>query len=242
MGLASVARCFVLFALGMAALGGCGSATAPPKPVASTKPLDGYGKIKLGISFREAMEGLDAGDFNPYSLRQCLDDLPLDGCFLSASENASAYEVQDGIPYVLALSFNRHDKLTDINLSYSREKKVTQAECLTLHERTLDWLTKAYGEFRFSTHHNQKDPARQVRSTPDKHQYAVALTQKDFFVTAPMRSLGNLPAEVTDRVITEWGRDRYVSLFTTFIIVDGKPACSVDIGISEPASIERRKP
>src|SRR3546814_14271324 len=87
----------------------------------------------------------------------CSSDLLLElavrGCYLTPDNNLISYTSVDGIPYTLALSFNRFDKLTDISLKYEREmiddpdQTMSLEDCRAIHERTADWLVKDFGAF-----------------------------------------------------------------------------------------------
>lgn len=200
--------------------------------------IDGYAGIKFGASLNEALATFDVRLFNPAGLSDCLKDLPLKGCFLSGDREATPFQIKDGIPYRLTLSFNRLDKLTDIDLNYDREGDISRDQCLEMHERTLDWMVREYGAMRAAS---SKEGSDEARTTPAKNPYFVGTGKDGFFVTRPMRTAANIEPVVADQPITKWDNRRYTSLLTHFLVVDGKPMCGVNVSFSEPESVERRK-
>lgn len=92
----------------------------------------------------EAVGSVGSERFNPSGMKECLEDLPLKGCFLSPDTDAEPFVIEDGIPYKLSLDFNKYDRLTDIGLSYRREGQITRTECLSIHERALDWVNNQF--------------------------------------------------------------------------------------------------
>ncbi len=203
----------------------------------TTQPLEGYGTIKFGSTFQEAISAVGADLFNSVSVSECFKDLPLKGCYLSRNSDAQPYRIIEGIPYTLSLSFNRFDKLTDIGMNYDREKDISQSDCLNLHERTLDWLAKEYGQFRFPT--KQKEQIQRL-VTPARNVYEVWTNSNGSAITSPMRTVSSsTPTALEEQPIVKWDSKRYVSLLTTFIVVGGSPICSVNVDFSEPVSVER---
>jgi len=200
--------------------------------------INGYAGIEFGTSLNEALATLDVRLFNPAGLRDCLKDLPLKGCFLSGDSEAAPFQIKDGIPYRLTLSFNRLDKLTDVDLNYDREGDISRDQCLEMHERTLDWMVREYGDMRAASSQEGPDEAR---TSPAKNSYFVGTGKDGFFVTRPMRTAANVEPTVAEQPITKWDNRRYASLLTYFIVVDGKPMCGVNVSFSEPESVERRK-
>ncbi|HQS98606.1 MAG: hypothetical protein B7X90_14970 [Novosphingobium sp. 17-62-19] len=200
--------------------------------------IEGYAGIKFGTSLNEALASLEVRLFNPASLNECLKDLPLKGCFLSGDREAAPFQIKDGIPYRITLSFNRLDKLTDVDLNYDRDGDISRDQCLEMHERTLDWMVREYGTMRASFSQEGPDEAR---TTPAKNSYYVGSEKDGFLVTRPMRTAAKAEPNVANQPITKWDNRRYASLLTHFIVVDGKPMCGVNVSFSEPESVERRK-
>jgi len=217
---------------------------SPSKPAgeqrAERPPLKGYGALNFGSSFTDAIASVGSDRFNPFGFNECLDDLPLKGCFLSPDTDAAPFVIEGGIPYMLMLDFNKYDRLTDIGLKYDREGEITREECLSIHERTLDWATRQFGPFWASA---GKEPRITERTTPGSNKYLLGDVPGDNFVTAPMRTLSSPPSvTLQKKPITQWDNERYVSLLSHFIVVDGKPMCGVNLDFNEPQSVERRPP
>lgn len=62
-------------ALAFAVLSSCGP--GGKDDAGSDRKLEGYAGLKLGSSFEEAMLIATPGDFNPYGLKKCLEDMPI---------------------------------------------------------------------------------------------------------------------------------------------------------------------
>lgn len=144
---------------------GCGRATdagLPKEAEASPAKISGWGQLKLGQTFEDALVIVASGRFDPIGMRECLNELPLRGCGIYEPASEIAVERKDGIPYHRSLSFNRLGQLTDIGLRFAKEGDVTPAECLDVHGRTLDWLTRDHGPLAQRVteerHTNQKSP------------------------------------------------------------------------------------
>lgn len=237
--------CHCLPALAAVALASCDGIPAEENVSGKTatesgKPIEGYGELKFGSTLMEVLAQTGSERFNSYGMKLCLDDLPLKGCFLSPASDAAPYLIEGGIPYKLGLDFNKFDKLTDIQLSYDREGKTSFDECLSLHERTLEWLAGRYGEFPLQL--SAKDPL-ETRKTPGGVPYLLGRTKNGSFVSGSTRTApARLPSSVRRKPITEWDNERYVWLLSHYIVVGGRPNCHVGIQFSEPESVERRPP
>ena len=230
--------------LGAALLTACNSAPAANNKLAQTNQtkggsIEGYGGVKFGSSFMDAIGTLGGEMFNPVAVSECFQDLPLKGCYLSSNTDGALFEVRDGVPYKLTLSFNRYDKLTDIGLSYSREGDISKADCLSIHERTLDWLAREYGQLRFP---EETKPSTELRKTAGGIVYQVWQDEKGSLISSPMRTVTSpVRTGVEEEPIPNWNNDRYVSLLSHFIIVNGTPMCEVGVDFKEPKSVERPK-
>ena len=168
-----------------------------------------------------------------------------DGCFLSADEG-EAFAPEEGIALSPYLSFNKFGKLTDIGLQYEQEGRVSQSDCLELHERTLDRLTREVGKLRFpdvTKDDEKQEPGwrRETRQTAEKNSYRASLKGASFFVTTPMRSHFSGTRFPTSKPIPDWNDQAYVSLMTTFLVYDSTPNCSVSIGYHSGPKVLRRK-
>jgi hypothetical protein len=202
--------------------------------------ITGYGPLTFGASFKDVITTLDSDLFNPVSVSECFKDLPLKGCYLSRNSEDIPFEMKEGVPYTLSLSFNKWDKLTDIGLGYDREEDISRADCMQIHERTLDWVSAAYGPMRVSAGGSEGENRYVRGKTRRGNLYEVSSLDGGFFVTSPMRTVSpNSSKAAETRPIPEWDQDRYVSILSTFIVVDGKPICNVDVKFSEPTSVER---
>jgi hypothetical protein len=146
-------------------------AEAPAKP----RGVSGYGDLKFGMSFDEAMALTSASMFNPYSLKGCLSERPIRGCTLHPDSDLTAFETVAGIPYGLGLAFNRFDKLTDVDLEFKRrdEEKILKDDCQQIHERTLDWVAKEYGPFGKPRNPEDAKQAKMIRTKSGTPYYAV---------------------------------------------------------------------
>lgn len=232
-----------LLILALAALASCGhSENANNSAVnaqADRPPVAGFNDLRLGMQYQEALALAGVERFNPVSLAECPRRLPLRGCFLPPrSRETAPYEIREGIPYDLLLSFNRFGRLTDIDLEYQRETGITPEECLSLHSRTLDWLTRDYGPFQAQTvRPGPRAGGAQLRRihTPGGIPFDVSIFPGGDFVTPPTRQANG--AVDRQRPITQWDNRRYVSLLSSFIVVNGTPHCSVGVSIQEPASV-----
>lgn len=225
---------------------GCGSNAASENGsaaagVAATarKAIDGYGDIKFGSSFVSAIGLLGHEPFNPVAVSECFKDLPIKGCHLTRNAE-HIFEMRAGIPYSLTLMFNKLDKLTDIGLDYSREGDVKRADCLSLHERTLDWLVADYGQLRTPVSSKEEGPIEGRRTSQGNTYQLGAPGENGGFVTLPMRTVSTpTRAAVETKPIPEWNDQRYVSLLSVFIVVDGKPMCMVNADFNEPRTVLR---
>lgn len=195
----------------------------------SGNPLDGFGDLKFGMSFDQALTATSTQMFNPYGLRECLSQLPIRGCLLVSGDNvASIYTRVEGIPYGLALDFNRFDQLTDIHLKFNRDgydsenERISSSDCLSVHERTIDWISQRYGAVTAP----RKDDSVTVRRTEGARTYPISLQKNGDFL-----SLGLIKVP----------ENREISILSHFMTIDGKPICRIDLEFSDSKSVERRK-
>jgi hypothetical protein len=199
------------------------SAEAAPTPAAAE--LTGYGRVRFGMSFNEVLADIGGDPFNPSSIVSCARDMPLRGCFLAPNrESAAPFAMRDGIPYMLDVSFNRLDHLTDIGLSYERESGITEDECLQLSGRTLDWLTRDYGAFQPQGHGRDEGRVRQVR-TPAGNTLPVLSTPNQGFIIT---------------MIADLHGGRRVDLLAIEFPIASDPHCRIAINLGEPQNVERR--
>lgn len=230
-------------------LAGCGQAqvdnSAAPTPHPTYKAVGEFKGIELGSSFEEVISTVDADLFNPYGLKECFQEIALRGCFLSRKSDDTIFEMRSGVPYALKLSFNRFDKLTDLGLNYHREGKISADQCRDIFARTIDWVAQDYGPV---THRNPSERSGErpeegnvVAKTPDGNEYAYLKPHSDGsyvtkFINLASETVVNDSAKDKGRVLTSRG----VSLFSSYIVVNDKPICDVDLEFVEPDRVERR--
>lgn len=194
-------------------------------PTATSTQLDGYANLKFGSGWTEnvASTGLDL--FDSARLQSCQIDLPVRGCLLLPRDNLTTFRSIGGIPYGLGLAFNRFDKLTDIHLKFSRDEtesqdeKISSSDCLTIHERTLDWLTKDYGIFL-----NKNELREKNYKTKDGNIYSTRKSKFGNFLTILRKNFSD-------------GRE--IFLLSYYVTVGSNHICNIDINFSEVASVER---
>ena len=92
-------------ALALAMLSSCGPSGQTDG--GSVRKLDGYAGLKLGSTFEEAMVIAAPRNFSPYGLKECLEDMPIEGCILFPENDRTTFQRVQGIPYGLQLEFNR---------------------------------------------------------------------------------------------------------------------------------------
>ncbi len=219
-------------AMAMASLASCGpSGQLQGK---SDRELDGYAGLKLGSTFEEAMLVAAPSDFNPSGLNECLEDMPIKGCFLSPENDLSTFRRVQGIPYGLQLEFNRLGALTDITLRFTRRRTydddlnpvsatITKSECSSVVERTIDWVSAEYGNL---VSKQPKGSDFQPAKTANGNAYwrNKSTDGSGFFATGDVEFKGS----------------RSVGLFAYFLLLDGEPDCSISVLFKEASKIERR--
>lgn len=213
-------------------------AAARPEP-------SGINGLALGSSFEDVIGSLRPNLFNPVSLKECFDDLPLLGCSLSRNENA-VFMRKNGIPYALQLSFNRLDKLTDIQVSFRREKQISAAQCKDIMARTVDWTTEQYGALTIEPVRRRWSAKERknvdLQRTPQGHEVAFSKAVDDTGYTSLFHRLARTPFRKArdDAKAPEEALERTLTVFSSYIVVGGDPICDVDVSIEEPAAVERR--
>lgn len=229
--------------IGMAILAGCNASPLPPKSEEAgvgepkVKPIDGYEDIKFGQGFNEVMAA-HGGVFDPYYVRSCYKNLAINGCSLSTPRDGPPFQMIDGIPYRLTVRFNKFDKVTDIQLQYIREGSgINGDDCRSIHERTLDWLTRDYGKF-YSPNYDLKG-AKLSRTPAGNTYFTGPQDESGSWVSIFARTYAGVPSpEVLKKPLTKWDGRRYAESFTTFIVASGNH-CEVQAEFSEPESVPR---
>jgi NAD(P)-dependent dehydrogenase (short-subunit alcohol dehydrogenase family) len=64
-----------------------------------------------------AMSAARPSNFNACGMKECIEDMPMRGCFLPPDDDLTVFRRVHGIPYTLLLDFNRLGALTDITFA-----------------------------------------------------------------------------------------------------------------------------
>ncbi len=225
---------------------GCGptSASITGKSSPSYKLVDAYRDLRLGSTFEDVIGSVDSSLFNPVSLKDCFRDLPINGCYLSRNTDDTVYEKRNGIPYGLELKFNSLDRLIDIDLRYRRQGSISGDQCKAIFARTVDWVSADYGPTSFRRPNDgwETEKSRNsVIATPAGNLFAVQkpaadgsyVTQFMHLATERTRSYGSGEDRQTLTL------NRGLTLFATYIVVNGTPICDVSLSFSEPSNDKR---
>jgi len=227
-------------ALPLLGLGACHDRATQPAPAESptagksAEPL-GWRDYRLGMFYTDT-KAADAGmRWDPYTLGQCQDRMAIAGCTLRGADDGGELAMIDGIPFRVALAFNKHGVLTDVQLDYRKSGAITRAQCLDLLGRSYDWLSDQVGGL--TNRASPRDKAHTVRivavRTPAGH----------------MTNIGGPPGS-QDYVSsfafsgkTEGARRTtpYAWIFGSFIVA-GDPHCDINIAYSAPDAVERGAP
>lgn len=188
--------------------------------------IAGYGNLKFGMSLTEALSLTGSSHFNPAGILGCAKDLAIRGCTLHPDTNLDAYATIDGIPYGLGLAFNRFDKLTDITLQYEREtiedeeQRLTPAECRTIADRSIDWLSKRFGPM---TSAELKGDHLKERRTPAGARYWSADGDGGFMSSGKVEKAGH----------------RQISFMGYYLLPGEDVDCSISVTFGDDPKIER---
>jgi hypothetical protein len=205
----------------------CGQ-QATKVPAKPEQTLEGYGDLKLGMTFDQATAATAAYSFDPGSLKQCLAQLAVRGCILNPQNDLTAYRTIEGVPYGLELAFNSHDRLTDIYLDYERNayrdpaEQISKEDCLSIYDRTMDWVVKQYGKGFLE---REEKPSPPNRTTPGGNRYFV-------------NDVGGTVVGIQDKTMP---KGRILTLMATYFGKGADSNCSVEVVFQEPRSVERWK-
>jgi hypothetical protein len=130
--------------------------------------------------------------------------------------------------------FNRHDAVTDVELTYRKVGGISRAQCLDIHVRTQNWLLKAYGPFGLEAD-NKRIVLRGSLSPPTIQMLSMQ-PDSATFVSGFSRTITGTP--LWGKPITKWDNARYIDLFTFFLDLEGG-SCNLTIGFHEPIAVER---
>ena len=182
-------------------------------PAAAT--IDGYNGLTFGMSFTDVIGKMGHEQFNVAGVKDCFENMATQGCFLSRAEDTTYFDMQEGIPYAPQLVFSKFDKLFDISLVYNREGPIQRGECLDVYERSLDWVQAKYGAM--SVPAGRKDQSTN-RTTPQGISYKLDTGEDGFFNSSAQHNFTS---------------SREVSVMGTFIVVDRKPMCMVEVSFTD---------
>jgi hypothetical protein len=210
---------------------GCDHAQTDTSP--AVKHFEGYAGLKFGMSFNEVMTQTQADFFNPYGVKDCLNELPIRGCVLYPRDNLTSALSKDGVPYGLGLAFNKFDKLTDISLIFEREttedpeQELTQADCAAIHDRTIDWLSSEFGKFANSKATKANEVTRANTKLSNPYVVLKGNNKNSYLAFADT----NLP----DR--------RKIEVLSYFVRLDSdSTTCDIEVTFQEPDSVVRWTP
>lgn len=225
--------------IGLCICTGCGSADPaernvdPAVATSTTKPIDGYGELKLGSSFEDVLGVVGGDQFNPYSLKDCFDNLAIRGCFLTQTTEAKIFEFRDGVPYKLQALISPGNKVADLSLVYDREADISSAECARVIGITIDWVEADYGPLRRFLKVDGKEVSRFTTPRGAEFIFKKPAADGSFMLT----HLNTQEPERREKKIN-WPV-RNISLFSFFFRINGKPSCHVSVQFSEPSSVPR---
>ena len=189
-----------------------------------SKMVEGYGELKFGMSFDEVISVTGLKLYNPVSLQNCLRDRSIRGCLLIPRNNLITYQTVEGISYGLGLAFNKFDRLTDIELNFIRRtiddpsQRISIEDCLSIYQRTADWIVKEYGPFDLPSSENQKISSNEITAAGTK--YSIYRSSKTTFLANNYKNFSNR---------------RKLSVFS-FAQPD---SCEVSVKWEEPENVER---
>lgn len=207
-------------------LAGCDQAVIPTD---LAPKFEGYGGLKLGMSYSEATAITGTSIFNPVSVQKCERDLPIRGCLLNPISNLVNFISRDGIGYGIQLAFNKYDRLTDIDFHFERStmedegQRISLKDCEAISIRTIDWLTAEFGKLD-SKAREGTIPAMTPKGSP--YFESASNHSKSYFAEA-------------DKELPD-GRE--INLLTYYIQLDsGAITCDVRVGFAESREVERWK-
>lgn len=214
---------FLLIALSLASC-------APASPAGGAPSIEGFEDLRFGMSFNEAVGLAGPHLFSPYALKKCMIHRVIRGCHLNSIDNLTPYRTIEGVPYTLTLSFNRFDKLTDIDLQFKRStidgegQRLSEAECLQVLERTVDWVAAKYGPLEEKPR-SQEGPSGLRRT----------VAGKPYFYYPGQQSSEGFIAEA----FRQMDKGRRVFVLSSYLTIGGHRDCSIGLSLSDVPAIER---
>lgn len=124
-------------------------------------PIDGWGKLKFGMSVQEAVEAMPEAELAAWP--NCIaENIIKNGCFLSpltpaakrgivgADPNYYYRATIEGLAFNLRIDFDRFNRLYNVHLDYFENDGVTtnrvnKNTCIKFLHRTIEGLEKRYG-------------------------------------------------------------------------------------------------
>jgi hypothetical protein len=197
----------------------------PGGAVAQGTTIAGWGNWRFNQTLDEALANSGPMQWNSYSLSACRDNIEVDGYLLSTYGGPSLPPV-DVIPLRPLLRFDKHGRLSEINLWYERGGKITQSQCLDIFGRLLDWQVATTGVF-------YSDDKPQAASDTAAGWVRVSAHTPGGTAYSYGRSVPK-KADVTS--FLRWPNDSRsqpnASIMSAFVTVGGKPNCHVTISFS----------
>lgn len=148
------------------------------------------------------------------------------------------FEVIEGIPFHLSAWFNRFDKLTDIDLVYVGPDGISTDECMSIFERSVDWVSNNYGPMYGRPMNPKDDPSKFVtRTTPSGLEYELWLDGDSAAPLLMRTAPTDFPLESRSLNINEWNDDQFVYVAAVKVT----DMCEVNIKFNDSPSVERPK-
>lgn len=178
--------------------------------------IEGFGPLRFGMSFEEAMGAVANGTFNPAGVARCADTLALRGCLLNRRTGPQFDVIEASIPYKFAAKIGRDNKLYDITLWFDPEAKLSRDECVAMLEATVDWSwpekAQTNTKLEISAEYEWRKSPKGVR---------FPMSRQGDFATVFMPEEGSGVAR---------------AYFAHFLTIDGKPACNVSVSFTVPTN------
>ncbi|WP_143736996.1 hypothetical protein [Erythrobacter tepidarius] len=206
---------YTSLALAALLMSGCGRSGASDQPA----DIDGFGPLRFGMSFEEVLAAAAIGTFNPASITDCADTLVLRGCLLTQRTGPQFDVIHESIPYKFAAEIGRDNKLYSITLWFDPEARLSREECVRMLEATVDWSWP--GEAQTNTKLKLSDDY-EWRTSPKGVRFP--MSREGDFATVFMPEEGGGVAR---------------SYFASFLMIDGKPDCSVSVSFTVPTEMPR---
>lgn len=140
--------------------------------------------LHFGQSFVEVLSAIHPYTFHTQDIEQCVEEIPLRGCFASVPSDGTPFIIRDGIPFKLAIMVNKFDQLSGISLNY-RTKAASNVECRDVMMRTADWIAEDFAPLA-APPSNIDTSRMSVEVTSKGHQLLFSASDPENWVTGPM--------------------------------------------------------